>query len=65
MLLMLSPTAEQDVDLEALIKEEHTPGFEQYHHWRKPAGIGERFGVSQHERCSKGSFSAPLMRINW
>jgi subtilase family serine protease len=49
MLLMLSPTAEQNADLEALIKEEHTPGSAQYHHWLKPAEIGARFGVSQQD----------------
>jgi len=49
MLLMLSPTADQKADLEALIKEEHTPGSAHYHHWLKPAEIGARFGVSQHD----------------
>lgn len=46
MLLMLSPTKEQNAALEALIKEMHTPSSPKYHHWLKPADIGARFGVS-------------------
>ncbi|HET9406068.1 MAG TPA: Ig-like domain repeat protein [Candidatus Sulfotelmatobacter sp.] len=46
MLLMLSPTKEQDAALEALIEDLHTPSSAKYHHWLKPAQVGARFGIS-------------------
>lgn len=52
MLLMLSPTKEQNAALEAVIKEMHTPSSPKYHHWLKPADIGARFGVSQQDAAA-------------
>ncbi|HET7206920.1 MAG TPA: Ig-like domain repeat protein [Terriglobales bacterium] len=49
MLLMLSPTKEQNAALEAVIKQMHTPSSPKYHHWLKPADVGARFGVSQQD----------------
>ena len=49
MLLMLAPTREQNAALEALIKDEHTPGSSKFHHWLKAAEIGAKFGVSEQD----------------
>ncbi|ABF39455.1 protease [Candidatus Koribacter versatilis Ellin345] len=47
MLLMLSPTKEQNTALEAVIKAEHTPGSAKYHHWLKASEIATKYGVSE------------------
>lgn len=52
MLLMLSPTKEQNAALESLIKELHTPSSPKYHHWLKPAQIGARFGVAEQDAAA-------------
>ena len=49
MLLMLSPTKEQNAALEALIKEEHTPGSPKYHRWLKASEVAEKYGVSEQD----------------
>jgi len=56
MLLMLSPTKEQNAALEALINEMHTPSSPKYHHWLKPADIGTRFGVSEQDAAAVQSW---------
>ena len=52
MLLMLSPSNEQNAAFEALIKEMHTPSSPKYHHWLKPADIGARFGISEQDAAT-------------
>ena len=52
MLLMLSPTKEQNAALESVIKEMHTPSSPKYHHWLKPVQIGMRFGVSEQDAAA-------------
>jgi hypothetical protein len=52
MLLMLSPTKEQNAALESVIKEMHTPSSPKYHRWLKPAQIGARFGVSEQDAAA-------------
>jgi hypothetical protein len=52
MLLMLSPTKEQNAALESLIKELHTPSSPKYHQWLKPLEVGARFGVSEQDAAA-------------
>ena len=52
MLLMLSPSNEQNAAFEGLIKEMHTPSSPKYHHWLKPADIGARFGISEQDAAT-------------
>lgn len=44
MLLLLSRSPEQEAALDQLVKEQHTPGSANYHHWLTPAEFGQRFG---------------------
>ncbi|MBT9330987.1 S53 family peptidase [Paracidobacterium acidisoli] len=46
MTMVFAPTAEQQADLDALVKAQQTPGSAEYHQWLTPAEYGSRFGLS-------------------
>jgi subtilase family serine protease len=46
MVLYLTPSAEQQSDLDALVTAQHEPGSPLYHKWLTPSQYGSRFGVS-------------------
>ncbi len=49
MVLVLTPSPEQDAALEELIRAQHDPGSQFYHQWLTPEQFGKRFGISQHD----------------
>jgi hypothetical protein len=46
MLLLLTPTAEQEQEAEQLIADLHDPSSPSYHKWLTPTEFGQRFGVA-------------------
>jgi subtilase family serine protease len=44
--MYFKPTAEQQAELDELIKEQQTPGSSNYHKWLTPAEYASRFGLS-------------------
>jgi len=46
MVLVLSPSPDQEAALEELIRAQQDPGSPYYHQWLTPAAFGKRFGVS-------------------
>jgi subtilase family serine protease len=47
MLLLLTPTAEQELAAEQLVADLHDPSSSSYHKWLTPAQFGQQFGVSE------------------
>ena len=46
MILVLSPTAESQAELQQLLEAQQNPHSPQYHRWLTPAEYGERFGAA-------------------
>ncbi len=46
MVLVLTRSAAQQAALDALLKNEQTPGSPQYHHWLTPQQFGQQFGAA-------------------
>jgi trimeric autotransporter adhesin len=46
MMLVLSRSAEQEMQLKQTIADLHNPNAAQYHHWLKPEEFGKRFGTA-------------------
>ena len=46
MLLVLTPSAEQQAALDALVEAQQDPNSPQYHEWLAPAAFGAQFGAS-------------------
>ena len=49
MMLVLSPDAAQQNELETLLAAQHDPESPQYHQWLSPEDFGRRFGVSERD----------------
>ncbi len=47
MTLHFQPTAEQQAELDGLVKAQQTPGSPEYHQWLTPAQYANRFGMSE------------------
>ncbi|HEY4978687.1 MAG TPA: S53 family peptidase, partial [Candidatus Acidoferrum sp.] len=45
MLLMLSPSAEQEAALQLFMEQQQNPASVNFHHWLKPSEFGARFGA--------------------
>src|SRR5580700_9600377 len=46
MTMYFQPTAEQQAELDALVKAQQTPGSPEYHQWLTPAAFASLFGLS-------------------
>ena len=44
--MYFKPTAEQKLELDALVKAQQTPGSSDYHKWLSPEEYASRFGLS-------------------
>jgi len=47
MLMMLTPSASQQSDLDVLLADQQNPSSPQFHKWLTPEDFGDRFGLSQ------------------
>ena len=52
MTLHLQLSVAQKAELDALVRQQFTPGSTQYHHWLTPEGYAERFGLSDQDLSS-------------
>jgi subtilase family serine protease len=56
MVLVLTPSAEQQAALDALVEAQQDPNSPEYHEWLTPAEFGERFGVSDAQLAQVSSW---------
>jgi hypothetical protein len=66
MTLVLARSPQQQRELEALLSAQQDPSSKNYHHWLKPAEMGELFGLSQRDIDSVRSWlQSQGLHVNW
>ncbi len=64
--LVLSRSAEQEKELEAVLSELQNPASPQYHHWLTPVEMGTRFGLSDHDIASLSDWlQSQGLHVRW
>lgn len=56
MILLLSPTSEQEAELDRLLAAQRDPASSSYRRWLTPAEFGARFGASARKRAQVGAW---------
>src|SRR5271163_2609294 len=66
MTLVLSRSSAQELALEKLLSDQQNPASADYHHWLTPTEMGERFGLSQEDIVSVGSWlQSQGLNVSW